>query len=122
MMRRLLESIWVSSIKGSSQFKRILDQFIMDIINRFTPKEDFYCDKYRLYSAKKFKKLLVEEYWYMPVYTRVDKLKQILQSQVKSKKKAMLERVEKFYDARIEKALYKNIDPIYPTRICDKMS
>lgn len=119
-----LESIWISSIKGSSQFKGILDQFIMDIINRFAPNEDFYCDKYRLYSAKKFKRLLVEEYWYMPIYTRVDKLKQILQSLVKSKKKAMLERVEKFYDARIEKALYKNIDPTvrreYVTKCLDK--
>ncbi|WP_028391392.1 RNA polymerase recycling motor HelD [Bacillus cihuensis] len=119
-----LESIWVSNIKGSSQFKRILDQFIMDIINRFVPTEDFYCDKYRLYSAKKFKKLVMEEYWYMPIYTRIEKLKQILQSQVKSKKKAMLERVMVFYDARIEKALYKNIDPTirreYVTKCLDK--
>ncbi|MFJ5623752.1 RNA polymerase recycling motor HelD [Peribacillus loiseleuriae] len=119
-----LESIWVSGLKGSSPFKRLLDQYIMDIINRFAPMEDFYCDKYRLYSARKFKKLLVEEYWYMPVYTRVDKLRQILQNQVKSKKKAMLERVEKFYDNRIEKALYKNIDPNirreYVTKCLDK--
>ncbi|MFJ8259275.1 RNA polymerase recycling motor HelD [Peribacillus asahii] len=118
------ESIWVSGIKGSSQFKGILDQYVKEIITRFFPKEDFYCDKYRLYSAKKFKKLLVEEYWYLPIYTRVDKLKQILQSQVKSKKKNMLDRVTSFYDTKIQKALTRNIKPDlrreYVTKFLDK--
>ncbi|MFJ8265880.1 RNA polymerase recycling motor HelD [Peribacillus asahii] len=118
------ESIWVSGIKGSSQFKGILDHYVKEIITRFFPKEDFYCDKYRLYSAKKFKKLLVEEYWYLPIYTRVNKLKQILQSQVKSKKKTMLDRVTSFYDTKIQKALTRNIKPDlrreYVTKFLDK--
>ncbi|MFB5284177.1 RNA polymerase recycling motor HelD [Peribacillus sp. Hz7] len=118
------ESIWVSGIKGSSKFKGIIDQYVKEIITRFFPKEDFYCDKYRLYSAKKFKKLLVEEYWYLPIYTRVDKLKQILQSQVKSKKKTMLDRVTSFYDTKIQKALTRNIKPDlrreYVTKFLDK--
>ncbi|MFJ8246895.1 RNA polymerase recycling motor HelD [Peribacillus asahii] len=118
------ESIWVSGIKGSSQFKGILDQYVKEIITRFFPKEDFYCDKYRLYSAKKFKKLVMEEYWYLPIYTRVDKLKQILQSQVKSKKKTMLDRVTSFYDMKIQKALTRNIKPDlrreYVTKFLDK--
>ena len=104
------KSIWVSGIKGSSTFKVILDHYVEEIITRFYPAEDFFCDKYRLYSARKFKKLLVEEYWYLPVYHRVDKLKQILKNQVKSKRKVMLDRVAKIYDDKIQKALTKNIE------------
>ncbi|WP_419881031.1 RNA polymerase recycling motor HelD [Peribacillus sp. B-H-3] len=100
-----------SRFKGSPLFKKIIDAHLMEIYTRFNPSEDFYADKYRLYSSKKFKKLLQEEYWYLPLYGRIDKLKVILQNQVKSKKKVMLDRVADFYDAKIDKALYKNIDP-----------
>lgn len=105
-------AVWISGLKGSPAFKYILDEYIKDIFSGFHPDADFYCDKYRLYSAKKFIRLLEEDYWYLPLYNRLDKLKAILQNEVKLKKKTMLERVVDLYDAKIEKALYKNIDPV----------
>ncbi|WP_442857574.1 RNA polymerase recycling motor HelD [Bacillus sp. mrc49] len=105
-------AIWISGLKGSPAFKNILDEYIKDIFRGFHPDADFYCDKYRLYSSKKFIRLLEEDYWYLPLYTRLDKLKAILQNEVKLKKKIILERVTEFYEAKIEKALYKNIDPV----------
>ncbi|WP_057912836.1 HelD family protein [Peribacillus muralis] len=105
-------AVWISGMKGSPAFKNILDEYVKDIFKGFHPDADFYCDKYRLYSAKKFVKLLEEDYWYLPLYTRLDKLKAILQNEVKLKKKIILERVTEFYEAKIEKALYKNIDPV----------
>ncbi|MFD9627038.1 HelD family protein [Peribacillus muralis] len=105
-------AVWISGLKGSPAFKNILDEYVKDIFKGFHPDADFYCDKYRLYSAKKFVKLLEEDYWYLPLYTRLDKLKAILQNEVKLKKKIILERVTEFYEAKIEKALYKNIDPV----------
>ncbi|MFE4143682.1 HelD family protein [Peribacillus sp. YIM B13472] len=104
-------AVWISGLKGSPVFKYILDEYVKDIFSGFHPNADFYCDKYRLYSAKKFIRLLEEDYWYLPLYSRLDKLKAILQNEVKLKKKIMLERVVDLYDAKIEKALYKNIDP-----------
>ncbi len=115
---------WASGIKGSSTFKKVLDYFVGEIITRFFPSEDFYCDKYRLYSSKKFKKLLVDEYWYLPVYARVDKLKKILQSQVRSKKKIMLARITDTYDQKIQSALDKKGNPAvrkeYVSKCLDK--
>ncbi|WP_242486903.1 HelD family protein [Peribacillus sp. TH16] len=117
-------AIWISGFKGSPLFKLILDEYVKDIFRSFHPEEDFYCDKYRLYSAKKFIRLLEEDYWYLPLYSRLDKLKAILQNEVKLKKKKMLERVTDFYDVKIEKALYKNIDPVirkeFVTKCLDK--
>ncbi|WP_081092254.1 RNA polymerase recycling motor HelD [Peribacillus simplex] len=105
-------AVWISGLKGTPAFKNILDEYIKDIFRGFHPDADFYCDKYRLYSSKKFIRLLEEDYWYLPLYTRLDKLKAILQNEVKRKKKIILERVTEFYEAKIEKALYKNIDPV----------
>ncbi|MDR4926114.1 HelD family protein [Peribacillus simplex] len=117
-------AVWISGLKGSPVFKYILDEYVKDIFSGFHPNADFYCDKYRLYSAKKFIRLLEEDYWYLPLYSRLDKLKAILQNEVKLKKKIMLERVVDLYDAKIEKALYKNIDPVirkeFVTKCLDK--
>ncbi|MED3984902.1 UvrD-helicase domain-containing protein [Peribacillus simplex] len=117
-------AVWISGLKGSPAFKCILDEYVKDIFRGFHPDADFYCDKYRLYSAKKFIRLLEEDYWYLPLYSRLDKLKAILQNEVKLKKKTMLERVVDFYEAKIEKALYKNIDPVirkeFVTKCLDK--
>ncbi|EDL62994.1 RNA polymerase recycling motor HelD [Bacillus sp. SG-1] len=100
------QAAWISGWKGSRDFRKILDAYIADIESRFYPTEDFVIDKYRLFSAKKFTSLLKEDYTYMPIYRRVEKLKLLLQSYVRSNKKMMVEKVENFFDEKIEKALY----------------
>ncbi len=101
------DASWISGFKGSKTFRKILDHYIEEIEHRFYPKEDFFVDKYKLFTAKKFTNLIKEEYTYMPIYRRVDKLKALLQSYVRSNKKEMLEKVEKFFDEKIEHALYQ---------------
>ncbi|XXM74060.1 RNA polymerase recycling motor HelD [Lysinibacillus sphaericus] len=98
---------WISGFKGSKSFRKILDHYIEEIEKRFYPSRDFYVDKYKLYTAKKFTHLFKEEYTYMPVYRRIEKLKSLLQGYVRSNKKQMIEKVETFFDEKIEKALYQ---------------
>ena len=43
----------------------------------------------------------------MPIYRRMEKLKALLQSYVRTNKKQMIEGVEKFFDERIETALFE---------------
>jgi DNA helicase II / ATP-dependent DNA helicase PcrA len=100
------QAAWISGWKGSRDFRKILDAYIADIESRFYPTDDFIIDKYRLFSAKKFTLLLKDDYTYMPIYRRVEKLKLLLQSYVRSNKKMMVDKVEKFFDEKIEKALY----------------
>ncbi|PLT27590.1 RNA polymerase recycling motor HelD [Peribacillus deserti] len=102
---------FISGIKGSEIYKNIMDAYLKDVYMRFNPKEDFYVDKYRLYSAKKFKTLFNKEYWYLPLFSRLDKLKNILQNQVRANKKLMVEGVEKYYDDRLDRALFSRLDP-----------
>ncbi|WP_201715333.1 RNA polymerase recycling motor HelD [Rossellomorea arthrocnemi] len=100
-------SSWISGFKGSKAFRRILDDYLEEIEQRFYTSKDFYVDKYKLYTAKKFTHLFKEEYTYMPIYRRMEKLKSLLQSYVRSNKKQMVEKIEKFFDERIERALFE---------------
>ncbi|NMH69660.1 AAA family ATPase [Bacillus sp. RO3] len=98
---------WISGFKGSKTFRRILDDYIEEIEQRFYTSKDFYVDKYKLYTARRFTHLFKEEYTYMPIYRRMEKLKSLLQSYVRQNKKQMVEKVEKFFDERIETALFE---------------
>ncbi len=100
------KALMISNIKGSKSFYRVLVHYVQDIENSIVPIDDFYVDKYRLYSKKQFLSLFQNDFSYMPIYKRLDRLKMILQNQVRLQKKNMIDRVEHFYDQRLEKALF----------------
>ncbi|MEW9111531.1 MAG: UvrD-helicase domain-containing protein [Cytobacillus gottheilii] len=101
----------LSALKGSDVFQTILTNYLIKISKTFYPAEDFYVDKFRLFSRKKFIKLFRDDYHYLPLYRRLEKLKGILQNDVRLKKKNMLEKIQTYYDVRIERALYRGDDP-----------
>ncbi|MBE4910615.1 AAA family ATPase [Bacillus luteolus] len=115
---------WMSAFKGSLQFRDIIDRYLHDILQSLLPKEDLFLSKIRLYSASKISHLIVNEYKYLPYYQRVDKIKRILQNHVRTEKKRILEKVNKFYEERIESALTSHVDPdkrrSYVTKALDK--
>ncbi|WP_236636222.1 RNA polymerase recycling motor HelD [Pradoshia eiseniae] len=95
----------LSRIKGSSLFQQILDHFCEEIKSGLYFHEDFKVDKFKLYPASKLNHLLTKEYTYLPLYKRVDKLKSLLQQQVKRQKDEMLKKITAHYDGKIEKGL-----------------
>ncbi|KQL50688.1 DNA helicase [Heyndrickxia shackletonii] len=102
---------WISAFKGSLQFRDIINQYLQDILKTLLPKEDFYVSKFRLYSAKKLRKLITYEYEYLPYYQRIEKIKRVLQNHVRTEKKTMIEKITNFYDEKLERALYSKADP-----------
>lgn len=102
---------WASSIKGSPVFHRILTNYITSIYESFYPSKDFTVDKFRLFSYKKFIQLFKDDYNYLPLYRRLEKLKAVLQNDLAKKKKNMIEKIETYYDDRIERAIYRGKDP-----------
>jgi len=102
---------WVSSVKGSAIFNEILSNYIASIYQTFFPNEDFKVDKFRLFSHKKFIHLLKNDYNYLPLVKRIEKLKAILQNDLAKKKKIIIKNIETYYDDRIERALYHGKDP-----------
>ncbi|ASV66387.1 MULTISPECIES: HelD family protein [Cytobacillus] len=122
--KETVHALQISKLKGSKVFQTILNEYMKEIFLTFHPPTDFYVDKYRLYKSARFVQLLEEDFYYLPLYKRINKLRSILQNEIKHKKKKMLEKIEMFYDDKIERALYQAKDPVkrkkYVSQALDK--
>ncbi|WP_246941625.1 RNA polymerase recycling motor HelD [Bacillus pinisoli] len=96
---------WISEFKGSFQYQKMLDQYMNDVKSSFYPTADFSVEKFRLMTAKKLTYLFQREYHYLPYYRRLDRIKQVLQGDVRRKKKQMLHKVESIYEHKLDVAL-----------------
>ncbi|TWE08149.1 DNA helicase-2/ATP-dependent DNA helicase PcrA [Neobacillus bataviensis] len=97
---------WVSSYKGSLEFKGIIDRYLKEIELNLAPSEDFIIEKSRLMRGDKLKRLFLKEFKYLPIYKRLDKIKNLLASDVRLKKSIILSKINSKYDDALEKALY----------------
>jgi len=97
---------WLSRFKGSLTYKKLLDRYLKDIRDELCPTEDFMLEKYRLISGKKLRKLFIKDYQYLPFYKRLDKIKEIIKTDLRRKKKQIVDSLEKRFEAALDQALY----------------
>lgn len=97
---------WVSSYKGSLEFKALIDNYLKDIELSLAPSEDFIIEKSRLMKGKNINRLFLKEFQYLPLYKRLDKIKNLLANDLRLKKNIILSKLNKKYDEALEKALY----------------
>ncbi|MFX3672964.1 MAG: RNA polymerase recycling motor HelD [Paenisporosarcina sp.] len=99
--------LWLSQMKGSLMYKDMLDLYISnqekEIASQF---EDVFIEKYRIMKGVRLKKLFLVEFAYMPNEKRLERIKNILQSHVRQKKKEILFVLNKKYDDALDKALF----------------
>lgn len=91
----------VVAFKGSLVFKNIINRYIKDIILAFVPEEDFCLEGYPLIKVDEIKRVFVKEYYYLPLYKRIDEIKKNLRNRLKMNKTQILEEVENYYDDKI---------------------
>ncbi|WP_456279136.1 RNA polymerase recycling motor HelD [Bacillus sp. AK128] len=96
---------WISAFKGSFEYQKMIDRYMKEVRATFFPEEDFAVEKFRLMTAKKLKHLFLNEYDYLPYYRRVERIKKVLQGDVRRKKKQMLHKVQVIYEHRLDVAL-----------------
>lgn len=103
----------IPKLKGSLQYKEILDRLIrrheLKLASLFD--EDVYIEKYKIMHGSHLKKLFLEEFAYMPIEKRIERIKKIIQTEVKRKSKAVLTSLNARYDEMIGKALNGFRDP-----------
>lgn len=73
--------------------------------------EDVFIEKYRIMRGSHLKKLFLEEFAYMPIEKRIERIKKIVQTEVKRKAKAVLTSLNTRYEDMIGKALSGLRDP-----------
>ncbi|GKU81565.1 RNA polymerase recycling motor HelD [Niallia sp. NCCP-28] len=96
---------WLAQFKGSLTYKKIIDQYLNDICDNMCPQEDFRIEKFPLYGAKKLQRLFKTEYNYLPLVKRKEKIKGILQADLKRKKSIIFTKLTEKYEAALDRAL-----------------
>ncbi|SDP63287.1 RNA polymerase recycling motor HelD [Halobacillus aidingensis] len=97
---------WSSSYKGSLDFKEVLKRYVKDIQDEYKVTENFKVEVFTIYKAKNLNRLFFKDYNYLPLNSRVKKIKSVLQSDFKKKKKEMIELIEKKFEDRFDQLYY----------------
>ncbi|MCA0969750.1 AAA family ATPase [Halobacillus litoralis] len=97
--------------KGSKEFKNVLDRYLKHIKKTYRVTEGLTLAGFKIKSPKAINRLFYEEYSYFPYQTRVKKIKEVLRSELRRKKKEILTKMASKYDEELDKALYGMRDP-----------
>nr|WP_106782470.1 RNA polymerase recycling motor HelD [Lysinibacillus timonensis] len=108
-----LPSFNIPKIKGSLQYKEILDRYIKLHEQKLAAlfEEDVYIEKYKIIRGSHLKKLFLFEFSYMPIEKRLERIKKVIQTEIKRKSKAVLSTLNARYEEAIGKALNGFRDP-----------
>ncbi|MDX1807856.1 MAG: 3'-5' exonuclease, partial [Paenisporosarcina sp.] len=97
----------LSRMKGSLDYKNLLDMYLTNYEKEIASLfDDIFIEKYRIMRGTHLKKLFLMDFAYMPIEKRLERIKNILLSHVRQKKKEILLMLNKKYDDALEKALF----------------
>ncbi|MBM7551205.1 RNA polymerase recycling motor HelD [Thalassobacillus pellis] len=103
--------MWMAEFKGSPAYKQAMDKYLQLVKKDFLIDKDFMVADFKIKSGQNIKRLFLEDYHYFPYKIRVQKIKAILQSELRRKKKVMLKKVKDKYDQALDRALFDMKDP-----------
>lgn len=92
----------VSKIKGSLNFKVILDRYIKYLEKKDIEVEDITIDGYVLYSAKEIKRLYVRDLKHLPIVKRKNEINRYFKQKLKDKLKDVQSQIEEDYSFKIK--------------------
>ncbi|KHE67566.1 3'-5' exonuclease, partial [Halobacillus sp. BBL2006] len=99
-------ALWTAGYKGSTNFKEILNRYMQWLKKGYKIDQDFLLAGFKIKSAKSINHLFYKEYSYFPYEVRVHKIKAVLQSELRRKKKQILTKIAEKYDEELDKALF----------------
>ena len=94
---------YISKFKSSLAFMKIIRKHVRNIEQKFLPKIDFSIGSTSLFTYNELQRLFLQEYNYLPLVKRINEIKKNLVNTLKREKGPLLEKVEREYDAKINK-------------------
>lgn len=96
----------IAKLKGSKHYEVILERYLRRHEQHLGALfDDVLIEKYRILSGKHLKKLFLIEFAYMPIEKRLERIKKVIQTEVKRKTKAVLLALNTRYEDAIGRAL-----------------
>ena len=107
------EKIAISRVKGTLDYRNIMQAYIKKLEQQMaTQFEDVFIEKYRVMRGSRLRKLFLEDFKYMPLEKRVERIKLIMQAEVNRKRKQLYTLLSDKYEEALDKALYGIRDDI----------
>lgn len=101
-----VEDLSITQMKGSPFYELMMNRFLQHYEQHLaTLFDDVFIEKYRIMKGEHLKKLFLVEFHYMPVEKRLERIKKIVQTEVKRKTTAVLTKLNARYEEAIGRAL-----------------
>lgn len=99
--------VLIARIKGSKEYRTIMKRYVEKLeAETVALFEDVFIDKYRIMGAKRLKNLFLEDFKYLPIEKRLERIKLIMKTEVTRKRKQLYTLLSDKYEAALDKALY----------------
>lgn len=101
------EAISIAKMKGTLQYREIMQRYVEKLeLETAELFEDVYIEKYRIMRGTRLKKLFLEDFNYMPLEKRIERIRTIMLSEVNRKRKQLYKILSDKYEEALDKALY----------------
>lgn len=106
MQQQVAIDLAIPRLKGSLEYRDIMQRYVDELAKEMAVLfDDVYIEKYRILRASHLQELFLEDYAYLPIEERIKKMRAVIQSHVRQKKKQISYTLNKKYDDIIGKAL-----------------
>lgn len=96
----------ISKIKGSEFYQLMMDRYLTRYEQQLAALfEDVFIEKYRIMKGDHLRKLFLIEFHYMPIEKRLERIKKVVQTEVKRKTTAVLASLNARYEEAIGRSL-----------------
>ena len=100
------EELHLSKMKGSPYYELMMQRYLAHYEQQLATRfDDVFIEKYRIIKGEHLKKLFLVEFHYMPIEKRLERIKKIIQTEVKRKTTAVLAKLNARYEDAIGRAL-----------------
>ncbi len=91
----------ISKIKTSLAFKRVIDNYVSRVTEKLIPEKHFMLGGFVLYDYKVIRRLICEDYSYLPVSKRANEVRKYLVNMLKQRKPVIADEICAGYDKKL---------------------
>ncbi|GKV69233.1 DNA helicase [Sporosarcina sp. NCCP-2716] len=100
-------AIAIARLKGTASYRSIMDRYVAKLESATAALfEDVFIDKYRIIGAKRLRKLFLEDFGYLPIEKRLDRIRLVMNAEVNRQRKQLYTLLSDKYEEALDKALY----------------
>lgn len=98
----------VSKFRGSMEMKKMIDDYILELLPSYVPNISVLIDEYEVFSVGELKKIFYDELSYLPLLPRVDRMRVLLKSKLEERVQKIISKIDGIYQNKAKKVKKEN--------------